>query len=168
MDDDLEGIYKLQSEIKFGVIKKTLAKKPPEATRQFFQRAFNTIEKNNTKLWGIYPVYNPFYMSSQISNKGFVIGSLCGIINSDIEYQDDLPLKEDYAFTIDHILKYKKIARYDYITIKAKHYTNKGGCVDLRKDKEELEYMCCQRMLNKYPQYVKLNPKRKNEILLNF
>lgn len=163
MDDDVESIEKLS----FSGMKKVLTPMDNKEIRQFIYKGFQLAEKNKTHLWGIYPVYNAFYMSNKISNKGFIIGSFAGIINDEIRFDDNLPLKEDYDYTMQHILKYKKVARFDYITMKIKHYTNAGGCVDTRKDDNSLEKKCHDYLLAKYPKYIKSNPTRENEVLIS-
>ena len=140
LDDDIEEVLKLSSGTREdGLVKKKLEHMDGKEIKEFMEYAFKICKINSTKLWGIYPVMNPFFMSKKINNKGFIIGSFCGIINSDIRFDDNLPLKEDYQFTADHIIKHKKIARFDYVTAKIKHYTNTGGVVDLRNEKKTLE-----------------------------
>jgi len=166
LDDDIESVSQLKGHTrKDGQVKKALRELDAKGIREFMEYAFEICEKNETKLWGIYPVNNPFYMDMKINNKGFVIGSFMGIINSDIRFDDNLPLKEDYQFTADHIIRHKKIARFDYVTAKIKHYTNSGGVVDLRKEKQQMEAKCCEYLLGKYPQMFRPNPRRENEVL---
>jgi hypothetical protein len=163
LDDDIESIEKLS----FSGMKKVLVPMDNKEIKQFIYRGFQLAEKNKTGLWGLYPVENPFYMSNKLSNKGFVIGSFSGIIVDELRMDDNLPLKEDYDYTMQHILKYKKIVRFDNITMKIKHYTNSGGCVDSRKEDSSLEKKCHDYLLAKYPKYIKSNPTRENEVLIN-
>lgn len=165
LDDDISGVEILKINPK--TLKKDLVPMTNTEILDFFICAFRDARKNNAGMWGVYPVHNPFFMKNRISNNGFIIGSLCGIINSDLRYDENLIVKEDYDFTLQHILKYKKVIRYDYITPRIKHYSNKGGCVEQRKENPGIEADAVRYLLEKYPAYVKLNPKRENEILLN-
>lgn len=164
LDDDIEIVYKLGvDEIK---VKNDLQELEPKEIKEFFENAFQICQLNNTKLWGIYPIQNAFYMKHKINNKGFIIGTMFGVITSDIRFDENLLVKEDYDFTMQHIQKYKKVARFDYITIKAEHYTNSGGCVDLRKA-TNIEEECFNYLLKKWSPNIIKNPKRENEVLIN-
>jgi len=156
--DDVKGLYKLQG-------KKTVKLNTNEFY-EFCHRGFKDAEKYGTKLWGVYPINNHFFMSMSLSPNNFIIGTFSGIIVSGIRMDKQLVLKEDYDFTIKHILKFKKVLRYNFISVEASHYSNKGGCVDYRNDKNERKSI--DRLLELYPNFVRENPKRKNEILLRF
>jgi len=156
--DDVQAVQRLRGG--------KLVNLTPDELNEFIVKGFEVCEKNGTKLWGVYPVANHFYMKNSLSPHGFIIGTFSGIIISDIRHDLKLIHKEDYDFTIKHILKYKKVVRFNGYCVKAKHYTNKGGCCDFRTT--ETEQISINRLLELYPQYVKLNPNRENEILLNF
>jgi len=166
LDDDIEKFETLRGGVKNGSVKKNLTEMSPLEIKEFVEHGFEVCERNKAKLWGIYPVYNPFYMSMKLNNSGFIIGSFAGIINNPIRFRTDLPLKEDYAYTLDNIIKYKKVVRFDYVTMKIRHYTNAGGCVETRKDNEDLERICCEKLLKMYPRMLKPNPSRENEVLI--
>jgi len=131
----------------------------------FIRKAFAFTLGQGTKLWGVYPVNNHFYMKRTISS-GFCIGSFCGVLVSDISFPEDMPLKEDYAFTIEHVKQFRKVARFNYITVDAVHYKNTGGCQLYRNDK--LEEEACQYLLAHYPWCVSRHPRRQGEIVLRF
>ena len=156
--DDVKGVYKL-------VGKCDLKKIEGKELDDFIVKGFEIAEKNKTNLWGVYPIKNHFFMSKTLSPNNFIIGTFSGIIISDIRCDKELPLKEDYDFTIKHILKYKKVVRFNNYCVEAEHYKNKGGCVDYRS--KETEQKSIKRLLELYPNYVRLNTKRENEILLN-
>jgi len=164
LDDDVIAIQELYTNpVK---LKKELMDLSTYEIKDFIKEAFEVTEANNAKLWGVSPVPNAFYMSNKLNNKGFVIGSFYGVINNKLRYDEELPLKEDYDFTLKNIIEYKKIVRFDAYTVKARHYDNAGGCVDIRKANPELEEECFFKLLSRYPNLVRINPKRPNEILL--
>jgi hypothetical protein len=136
-----------------------------EELHSFITHAFKITKNNGTKLWGVYPVNNHFYMNRVIST-GFCIGSFCGVTVGDIRFPAGLALKEDYAFTIEHVKRYRKVARFNYYTVKAKHYKNAGGCQDYRND--DLERQACEFLIGHYPWCVRKHPRRKNEVVLSF
>jgi hypothetical protein len=159
MCDDVQAIGRLSSN------KKSLQNITGNEVDKLICEAFIKCKQFGTKLWGVYPVYNSFFMNHTISS-GFCIASFCGIIVSKLRYPSELKLKEDYAFTLDNILKYKKVLRCNYLSVKARHYKNKGGCQDYRND--ELEKHACNYLLSKYPWGVRRHPKRENEVILSF
>jgi hypothetical protein len=162
-DDDVEKFYRLGLK----GLKKSLVEMNPEEIKTFVEDAFNKIEKFETKLWGIYPVENAFYMSQKLNPKGFIIGTVSGIIKSQLRYDPEVSFKEDYDFTIQHILKFKKVCRFENITVKAGHYSNAGGVCQQRKENPEREGEVAERLMQKYPGVVIYNSKRENEILIN-
>jgi hypothetical protein len=155
MDDDVEAIYKLENG--------ELSELSGILLAGFMEQAFYDIKQKSLNLWGVYPVPNEFYMSRKITNGNFIIGTFCGIIVSDIRCDDRLLLKEDYDFTLSHI-KAGGVQRYDWITVKAKHYKNKGGAVDFRDDVKEQTAIAI--LKEKWGDWVRNNPRRKNEILI--
>lgn len=155
LDDDIQSICQL-------TVNKKLAPMDSNGIKMFFQMAFSNLRRNYKQLWGVYPVANGFFMNGEVKN-GFIIGTCFGVINSRIRFDENLKLKEDYDFTLSHIAQ-GGVARFNFITVKAKHYTNKGGCQNYRTD--ELEAQSAEYLLKKWPKLVKLNPKRANEILI--
>jgi hypothetical protein len=127
---------------------------------------FISARKWGTKLWGVYPVANHFYMSWKVSTKAFIIGTFSGIIVSDIRHDERLELKEDYDFSLKHIQRYSGVIRYNNVCVKAKHYKNKGGCVGYRTIEKEQNAISVLKAM--YPKNVVDNPRRENEILLKF
>jgi hypothetical protein len=156
--DDVKGLFRLNG--------KNVYKLDSRCFYRMCNSGFEDCEKYGTKLWGVYPIKNHFFMSESLSPNNFIIGTFSGIIISDIRMDNQMILKEDYDFTIKHILKYKKVLRYNYYAVEASHYKNKGGCVDYRNDSAERQSI--NRLLELYPNYVRENPKRPNEILLTF
>jgi hypothetical protein len=138
----------------------------PKEWHQLILGGFDQAHRYGTKLWGVYPVANHFYMSWKVSTKAFIIGTFSGIIVSDIRHDERLELKEDYDFSLKHIHRYSGVIRYNNICVKAKHYKNKGGCVGYRTTEKEQNAIRILKSL--YPKNVVDNPRRENEILLKF
>lgn len=158
LDDDVRDVYKLGD--------KCLIKLTNKEIIDFIEDAFKKTEDAGAKLWGIYMIKNHFFMSDKIKDKAFIIGSFCGIINNSLRYNEILELKEDYDYTIKNVITYGKILRFDNITANIKHYTNKGGCVETRKTKKNLEAKCCKRLMKMYPDHLRINKKRQNEVII--
>jgi hypothetical protein len=115
------------------------------------------------KLLGIPPTDNYFFANKLVSINTFCIGDLFFCKPNEIRFDEQLTLKEDYDFTLQHIQKYGTV-RYQKYLFTFKHYSNKGGAVDIRNDKEEQKNIMI--LKSKWGDKIRLNPKRKNEILI--
>ena len=79
-------------------------------------------------------------------------------------FDESLTLKEDYDYTLQHLQAYGNCFRYQKYLFSFEHYKNKGGAVDYRTDGEEEKNIAYLR--RKWKEKIKMNPKRKNEILI--
>jgi hypothetical protein len=115
-------------------------------------------------LMGIPPTSNDFFAKSLISKNTFCIGDMLFIKPNDLRFDTSLTLKEDYDYTLQHLQKYKNCFRYQKYLFEFEHYKNKGGAVDYRTEKEEQKNIMI--LKSKWGDKVRLNTKRKNEILI--
>jgi hypothetical protein len=115
-------------------------------------------------LMGIPPTSNDFYAKNKISKNTFCIGDMLFIKPNNLKFDTSLTLKEDYDYTLQHIQKYGNVFRYQKYLFEFEHYKNKGGAVDYRTEQEEQKNI--KILFNKWGDKIKLNPKRKNEILI--
>ena len=122
---------------------------------------FNKVK--GVKLLGIPPTDNPFFSNKILSVNTFCIGDMLFIKPSDIRFDTQLTLKEDYDFTLQHKQR-GDVIRYQKYLFTFEHYSNKGGAVDVRDDKEEQKNIMI--LKSKWGAKVRLNSKRKNEILI--
>jgi len=161
IDDDVTGVVLWYIEDNKKINKKLTNKQ----IEQVILKWFLDINKQEYKIFWFYPIPNYFFMSKKITNNQFIIASAFGIIKTKLKFDKNLSLKEDYDFTLQNYIQYGWGLRYNYISFKAKHYTNKWGCQTERTDEREKE--SCNYLLQKWSELVRLNPKRENEILLN-
>lgn len=122
---------------------------------------FNNVK--GVKLLGIPPTDNYFFANKLVSVNTFCIGDMLFIKPSDIRFDTQLTLKEDYDFTLQHKQR-GDVIRYQKYLFTFEHYSNKGGAVDVRDDKEEQKNIMI--LKSKWGDKVRLNSKRKNEILI--
>lgn len=115
-------------------------------------------------LMGIPPTSNDFFAKSLISKNTFCIGDMLFVKPNDLRFDTLLTLKEDYDYTLQHLSKYKNCFRYQKYLFEFEHYKNKGGAVDYRTEQEEQKNI--KILFAKWGNKIKLNPKRKNEILI--
>jgi TET-Associated Glycosyltransferase len=118
-------------------------------------------------LIGVAPTANAFYFDplKPYSLVHFIVGSLIIVrYGAELYFDKQFKLKEDYDYTLQHIQKFGCVLRCNQILAYFKHYGNKGGAVDYRSD--DLEQDMIQALKQKWGPNIKLNPRRKNEILL--
>ena len=119
---------------------------------------------NGVYLMGIPPTSNDFYAKNLVSKNTFCIGDMLFIKPCNIYFDENLTLKEDYDYTLQHLLKYGNVFRYQKYLFEFEHYKNKGGAVDYRTENEEQKNI--RYLFQKWGNKIKLNQKRKNEILI--
>lgn len=115
---------------------------------EFFKDAFSLCEKEKSFLWGLYPVFNPFFRKSKkpiTTELNFIIGAFFGYINRSNSPDLELKLsvengnKEDVERTILYWKKDGIVIRFNQIGFKTKYYGTDGG--GLGKFKDRLENM---------------------------
>jgi hypothetical protein len=125
----------------------------------------NVFQKvDGVYLMGIPPTSNDFFAKSLISKNTFCIGDMLFVKPNDLRFDTSLTLKEDYDYTLQHLSKYKNCFRYQKYLFEFEHYKNKGGAVDYRTEQEEQKNI--KILFAKWGNKIKLNLKRKKEILL--
>lgn len=131
----------------------------------FFQDAFQKCKENNSYIWSVYPVYNPFFRQARPEiNKGllFCIGAFYGYINRN---DDDLRIsiirqgnKEDVERSILYWLKDNIILRFDRIGFKTKYYGT-GGLGGLKQRIPIMKQDAID-LNNKYPELTKIKVRK--------
>lgn len=118
----------------------------------------------NVFLMGVPPTSNDFFAKTKISKNTFCIGDMLFVKPNELRFDTTLTLKEDYDYTLQHLAKYGNVFRYQKYLFEFEHYTNKGGAVQYRSNAEEQKNI--RILMGKWGDKIKLNPKRKNEILI--
>lgn len=120
---------------------------------EFIKNAFIKCHELKANIWGIYPVYNPFFRKDKITTDlRFIIGCFYGIINTNIE-KVICNNKDDVERTIQYYKRDGIVIRYNNIGVKTKFYA-KGG-LGLLKERmpiivKEVDYLELT-----YPEYGK-------------
>lgn len=133
MDDDCEGIYrwdncksKMLNENEFQEFCENMIQMILDSKLKY--GGVNIAAPNDK---GAYSEYSPFSFTSP------VLGPFCIHVNSEIRYDENIPLKEDYDLSLQHLNKYKGILRANAYSYKVKQAENKGGCSIMRNSNEE-------------------------------
>lgn len=126
----------------------SLSKFKNNTLSNFFKQAFRECEKQNSYIWGVYPVYNPFFRKDRIEIStclNFIIGAFFGIVNRKIDQSLKLTLtrktsqQEDVERTIKFFLKDGIVLRFNKIGFVTKYYGTVGGLGNLDQRKDSME-----------------------------
>lgn len=139
IDDDLKEIGYFENRKRF--ILKTEGE-----FMNFLTRYSILAHELGVKLWGInvnqdkqcYREYTPFSMISYIG------GPFMVHMDTDLRFDERLPLKEDYDFTLQNLNKYRKVLRINKYHYTVKQSEQAGGCAayrNIEKEKEQLNLL---------------------------
>ena len=106
----------------------------------FCEKTSVVCDELNFKLWGLntvtdkgaYREYTPF---SFIQFIGCPFHA--HIKGTELRYDEDLPLKEDYDFTLQNIKKFGGCLRVNFANYDVKQSEQEGGCANMRSLKKE-------------------------------
>ena len=144
----------------------------------FIKYGFEMAEMNGVHLWGVYPVYNPFFREKRPHMKmglTFIVGCWTGVIN---RYKDeDLLLsltkktkgnKDDVERSILFYEKDGGVLRFEKVGFKTKYYGNDGGGLgDFNSRLQDME-LASKLLYDEYPQYgrIKIRKNGMHEFVL--
>ena len=135
---------------------------------KFLTEGFNVLKKSKHKLFGIYPVYNPFFCTIKDTQKNhisynlkFIVGTLCGVINSRVSEMRNIEQKEDYERTIKYYLETGGVVRFNNISLDTKYYKESGGLQSLGLRSWAKENKSVKYLVKKYPDLCFIHKKKK-------
>jgi hypothetical protein len=94
----------------------------------------------------------------------FIVGDACLVRPCDLWFDEQLRLKEDYDYTLQHLAQYGGVVRCNDLLLTFAHRTNKGGAVAYRTPAAERTAIAY--LMAKWPGKLRANPTRPQEILL--
>ena len=168
MDDDVEGIYKLNTHGNPSYKARrtwTLDHLAPGELHELILTGFKKLQEHGAHLWGIHPVDNPYFMSSGMSTDlRFIVGPFYGIINRP-EQGLTTPAKNNVERTLQNYKADGAVIRFNYITLRTQYYKNKGGlqAVDIGNGRREKARMAMEYLHTKYPEYTVIHITKKNK-----
>lgn len=152
MDDDITDIVHAKD--------KKLS--PVKDLNRVICAAFSWCDTSGTKLWGISPTSNAFFMDDGISfNLKFCVGCFWGFIAGDYDIEVHQDPKEDYERTILYYKKYGSVVRMNMLAPITNYYKEKGGLQEYRTN--DIEKKAYEYMLETYPLFCSPNLRRKSE-----
>jgi hypothetical protein len=155
IDDDVAGIY--------------IATSPKDLKlltdlNSVILNAFDICKKIKTKLWGLNAVKNSFYAYGKkpTANLKYIVGAAFGqIIDKDSFLSQTIDDKGDYERSIKYFIKFGSVLKINNICIDTNYYKSKGG-MQMTRTKERVKASALY-LLNKYPDYCKINTSKKNK-----
>ena len=165
MDDDVRSLIEFD-----GAAKRH--EQPLRSLTTVINKGFAECEKANARLWGVYPVPNGFFMKDTVTTDlRFIIGSFWGCLNPGSElklkYGSE---KEDYQRTLQFWEADGVVVRLNFVAPKTAYYKEPGGMQDDGMEARVAKQKTAVALMMKaWPQYIKMNPRRKSgypEILL--
>jgi hypothetical protein len=126
------------------------------------QLLFTLASRNGTRLWGLYPIHNPFFMKPRTSvGLHFLIGQVYGM---EVDHGEQLKVrhlaKTDYERTLRWFRNDGAVTRFDFLAADS-HMLAPGGLrAKDRPDRHEYNELAVDALLEEFPQFVRVKPKR--------
>jgi hypothetical protein len=110
---------------------------------------------------------NPLnYNGEDVSTNKLIVNDFICLMPGAGLFDENLALKEDYDMSIRQLLGCGGIVRLNNILCDFPHRQNKGGANDYRNDSTEAE--ATKKLIAKWPNFVRMNPRRPGQVLLNY
>ena len=137
---------------------------------KFIKKTYNILIENDLKVFGVYPVYNAYFMNyNNTTDFRFLINHFWGfIVNKDKPITINTDFKCDYEKSILFYKEYGSMLRYNHVTCKTKNYDKIEGGFEYHNrylyEKDSVEYLMIT-----YPEYVDIKKCKSKflEIRLN-
>lgn len=110
------------------------------------------------------PTTNAYFWREPISTRHFILAHLMVMRPCPERFDTAMRLKEDYDYTLQHLLAYGGVCRVNGLLANFRHYEKRGGCGPYRTPEEEERHV--EYLLKKWPGAVRRNPKREHEVLI--
>ena len=172
IDDDIYGVYECVNRVMESgkpYHKRDNILVPLQNLDELIQLGFTMAKENNLNNWGIYPVFNPYFMKPTkpdtpnfyiTTGLRYIEGGFTGVFNQKKCEKRTLDDKEDYERTIKYYLQDGGVLRFNNITVDTKCYKEKGGMQVKRTKKRILK--SAETLVKRYPLLCKLNLSKKS------
>ena len=134
----------------------------------FFKAAFDECKKQKAYIWGVYPVFNPFFRKARPElsrDLRYIVGAFYGIINRPNLNAIKLTItkqngqKEDVERTLKYFEHDQIVLRFDKIGFETKYYGKEGGLGTFEARLKPMEE-ATKKLLEKYPNYGTMIKKK--------
>jgi hypothetical protein len=132
IDDDCNNVGYWEKQKKYNF--------KPDELQEFFEKMYILTKDFGFKHFGLNCVSDKgAYMEHTPFSTNKFIGAPCSMIFTDniCRYDEEIPLKEDYDFTLQNLKKYGGALRANFAHYDVKQAQQIGGCAMQRNNKEE-------------------------------
>ena len=146
LDDDIRAIGEFNGD----KIEKIVSSQKMD---EVFSKCFEICEKSNIKIFGIYPIYNYFFLERTISTKctvNTVFGYVKGFKG---RYNENYDTKEDAEICARMLSMNRSIFRFNFLAVDADHRKTKDGYIDDWHQEENIR--CVKKLLKDFPKIFK-------------
>ena len=155
IDDDIQDVIGLQKKAvdTFGL-------------KALINFGFLTCEKEKARIWGLYPIANPFFMQSRPYHSTtlcYICAAFYGTIKrGSMPPQPDSSSKEDIWRSCSYYKEDGAIVRLNHFAIVTKYYLKSGGLFAEGRTRET-DLVGCNRIKEAFPTYVDIFFRGKEE-----
>ena len=134
----------------------------------FFKYAFKECVANKSSIWGVYPVYNPFFREARDETStclNYIVGAFYGIINRpklksiQLSITKENGQKEDVERTIKYFIEDGIVLRFNRVGFITKYYGKSGG-LGTFEDRLKPMLEASNRLKAAYPDYGNISTKK--------
>jgi hypothetical protein len=135
----------------------------------FLKTAFSESRKQGAYIWGVYPVFNPFFRKSreEISTcLNYIVGAFYGVINRpnlknlDLTITKENGQKEDVERTLKYFINDGIVLRFNRISFVTRYYNPNGSGLGTFKDRLKPMQEASQKLLKVYSDYGSISTKK--------
>lgn len=139
----------------------------PCSVAEAIAHMLRAMEATGAQLAGAAPTANPYFYRQPVHQSAFIVGDFVAVAaGCPLRFSEELQLKEDYDYTLQHLATYGRVARVDGVLADFAHRTNRGGAVAYRTP--EAEQTAIAWLQQRWPEHIKPNTRRDNEVLLRW
>eukprot|EP00746_Dinoflagellata_sp_MGD_P165979 gnl/MRDRNA2_/MRDRNA2_95580_c0_seq1.p1 gnl/MRDRNA2_/MRDRNA2_95580_c0~~gnl/MRDRNA2_/MRDRNA2_95580_c0_seq1.p1 ORF type:complete len:919 (+),score=239.47 gnl/MRDRNA2_/MRDRNA2_95580_c0_seq1:78-2834(+) len=122
------------------------------------------------KLGGVFPLANAgrSFVADAYTYHHFILGDFFVAEPSDVRFDKNMTLKEDYDYTCSHLYKYGAVVRCNRLLITAKHETNHGGACSTRDSEGKEEQKNIAILKEKWPGVFCDNGRRAHQVVMRW
>jgi hypothetical protein len=156
-DDDVSKIDLTMSSITRG-----------KSLDHFFKHAFKECHKNKSYIWGVYPVFNPFFRKARpemTTVLTYIVGAFYGIVNRpnlkaiELTITKENGQKEDVERTLKYFVEDGIVLRFNRVGFMTKYYGKSGG-LGTFEDRLKPMLEASKKLKAAYPEYGEITTKK--------
>jgi hypothetical protein len=134
---------------------------------QAFKKLYRGLRSVGAYLAGAAATNNPYFAKRELNPKGFCLGDMIMVRpGCDLWFDENLRLKEDYDYTLQHLARFGRVARMERVLPSWSHRKNEGGAVAYRTS--DIEQQTIQYLLSKWPGALREQHRRQDEVQMQW